>query len=110
MRAKRTGWQRIRFDSAYIFASGLAVFGGIAVLGSYAAQKPPATDKPGTYKLSRYATKKPGEYKIGIKQGLTYCVEPVDPASVPCFVAQSTNDNYLLKLTGSPTSLIVKAE
>ena len=109
MRVKKNKWRRLRADGAYIFASMLGLFGGLVVLGSYAAHKPPATMQPGTYSLTPYATAKPGEYRIGVKQGLSYCVEPPTPA-VPCFIARNTDDAYVVHLPGGyqAKSLVVK--
>ena len=76
MGAKRFGTQRIRVDGAYVSAALFAVLGSYTLLGSYADSKPVKTYEAGSYHLSEFATKQPNTYKLGLQQGLQYCLSP----------------------------------
>ncbi|MEK7059274.1 MAG: hypothetical protein AAB971_00760 [Patescibacteria group bacterium] len=80
---KKLNLKRRRFDAAYIFASVFAVFGGFALLGTYAAHNSPTTFSKGTYSLSQFATDEPNVFSFGIKQGMTYCFTSLAAGSNP---------------------------
>jgi Zn-dependent M16 (insulinase) family peptidase len=76
MAAKGFRIHRIRVDGAYVSAALFAVLGSYTLLGSYADSKPIKTYEVGSYHLNEFVMKQPGTYKLGLKQGLHYCLSP----------------------------------
>ncbi|MEK7594156.1 MAG: hypothetical protein AAB436_00775 [Patescibacteria group bacterium] len=130
MASKKLRLKHRRIDGAYIFASVFAVFGGLALLGTYAYHAPPSTFSQGIYSLSKFGTTETSTFSFGIKQGMTYCLSPIDQkaqilvtaqdtrsqsltsvADQACFVAAQTYEKATIQVVNTqllPTSLVVK--